>query len=717
MRQATAMTGFLKGRNFRILILSVWMLFLELFLVRWISTEIRIFAYVNNLVLLACFIGVGLGCYFAEKKTYPLSSLGLLAVLIVSVKSIPFIKITELLSGFSDSVIWYQAIRPDNFFPAIAGTILTVFMFGIIATVFFPIGQLLGTLFNGHDKPIIAYSLNIFGNIIGIWLFSAISFLSLSPWVWYFIALFLSIPFFQKSTKELFFIVMAALFSFIMLFIPAENSLFTIWSPYQKLSVNENRFDGIMHGYMLDVNNVGYMSLQNISRDFFEKNYGNNQPNNQLLYTGYCFNQYEIPYMLKKGAENVLIVGSGGGNDVAGALRQGIKHIDAVEIDPVIYKIGYLLHPERPYKDKRVNIHIDDARSFFKKTRKTYDVVAFGLLDAHTTSSSYNNIRLDHYVYTLESFKEAKRLLKPDGIMTIVFMAKRDWIAYRIYNLLTGVFGSAPLTFRIGTPSGIFGFGGTMYVAAANPGEISKALAVDPALKSFIDANRIISEKKDVKITTDDWPYLYLERPALPKMFLCIIISLIIIFAIGTRTLFTQKERLNLHFFFLGAAFLLLEFQNISKSSLLFGSTWLVNAYMITAILILILLANLFAARFKPLNIKVFYYLLWLSVLCIFIAPLGSMNVSGSFLRAMAVSIFMNIPVFFAGVIFIHSFSSTPRKDIALGSNIFGACVGGLFESLSFVFGIKALLILVLAFYVLSCLTMRKKIGVNTVAG
>jgi len=41
------------------------------------------------------------------------------------------------------------------------------------------------------------------------------------------------------------------------------------------------------------------------------------------------------------------------------------------------------------------------------------------------------------------------------------------------------------------------------------------------------------------------------------------------------------------------ADILLLEFQNISKASLLFGSTWIVNAYMFTSIMILVLLANI----------------------------------------------------------------------------------------------------------------------------
>jgi len=40
----------------------------------------------------------------------------------------------------------------------------------------------------------------------------------------------------------------------------------------------------------------------------------------------------------------VLILGSGLGNDVAAALRNGAEHVTAVEIDPLILQIGERLH-------------------------------------------------------------------------------------------------------------------------------------------------------------------------------------------------------------------------------------------------------------------------------------------------------------------------------------------------------------------------------------
>ena len=80
-----------------------------------------------------------------------------------------------------------------------------------------------------------------------------------------------------------------------------------------------------------------------------------------------------LPHLLNRDAgrppfEDVLIIGAGSGNDVAAALANGAKHVDAVEIDPVINEIGRADHPDHPYDDPRVTVHLDDGRSFVRKT-------------------------------------------------------------------------------------------------------------------------------------------------------------------------------------------------------------------------------------------------------------------------------------------------------------------------------------------------------------
>jgi spermidine synthase len=111
-----------------------------------------------------------------------------------------------------------------------------------------------------------------------------------------------------------------------------------------------------------------------------------------------------------------------------------------------------------------VTVHIEDARTFLQRCDRRYDVISFGLLDSHTQGSSYNNIRLDHYVYTIEGLQSAKARLKPNGILCLLFMAERDWITQRLYGMLEGVFHKPPLVLSLPSTNGLLGYGGDMFI-------------------------------------------------------------------------------------------------------------------------------------------------------------------------------------------------------------------------------------------------------------
>ena len=91
---------------------SALILYLELVLIRWIGTEIRIFAYLGNLILVVCFFGVGLGCCWSQQPV-SLGKMGLNFVLLTVLVANPlhwerldFKIVTYLLSGFEDAPIW-----------------------------------------------------------------------------------------------------------------------------------------------------------------------------------------------------------------------------------------------------------------------------------------------------------------------------------------------------------------------------------------------------------------------------------------------------------------------------------------------------------------------------------------------------------------------------------------------------------------------------------
>ncbi|MFZ5802997.1 MAG: spermidine synthase [Candidatus Omnitrophota bacterium] len=695
----------MKRDGLKLFAISVAMLFLEICLIRWISTEIRIFAYFSNLVLLACFLGIGVGCYYSAKPANLLITAGILLFFVFAVYSPALQNVTAALSHFSDSVIWDQKAMAGSFTPSVYGLTLTLFLFLLIMTAFVPLGQIFGKLMDEHTNIIAAYSVNIAGSLLGIWLFNACSFFFTPPWIWFSLVLFL-LAFFLPRRRYVVGGVLLTVTVIVIALSLSEKAPLTVWSPYQKLEIYPNTNRLLENGYVLKVNNTHYMSLSDLSEEF-TKRYPAYYPETMVR-----FNQYMIPYRLAASSENVLVVGSGGGNDVAAALRSGAAAIDAVEIDPGIIKLGRALHPEEPYRNERVRIFVDDARAFFKKSRDRYDVISFGLLDSHTLGSNYNNMRLDHYVYTAESFREVKRLLKEDGVLTVSFAANQPWIGDRLYRTLEETFGTPPLSFTahykdlVGTV-----WGSVMFATGNDAGKIRERLEADPELARFIESTRIEYEGRET-VATDDWPYLYLQARRIPMLYLLVGVCILFLIFVTQQMLIDRSAGgLDLHFFFLGAAFLLLEFQNISKGALLWGSTWIANAYIISAILIIILLANALA-HFRPgLSVRWLYGLLLGCVVVLYFFPLDALNRFGMFTKSVLSAVLLNLPIFFAGTIFILSLRRTPHKPVALGSNLIGAAVGGVLECLSFVLGIKALLLVVFLFYALSGLFLRASLA------
>src|SRR5881398_1815695 len=97
----TPKTLFITNPRVRIFLLSFAMLFFELLCIRWIPSYVRFLSYFNNFVLLASFLGIGLGMLSARRERFwfppfPLL-LALLVVIIAKMKFELLINSTQVL--------------------------------------------------------------------------------------------------------------------------------------------------------------------------------------------------------------------------------------------------------------------------------------------------------------------------------------------------------------------------------------------------------------------------------------------------------------------------------------------------------------------------------------------------------------------------------------------------------------------------------------------
>ena len=381
------------------------------------------------------------------------------------------------------------------------------------------------------------------------------------------------------------------------------------------------------------------------------------------------------------------------------------RRVTAVEIDPLILALGRKLHPEHPYSSPKVHVVIDDARSYVQNTDDRFDLIVFSLLDSHTTASLFTNIRIDNYVYTREAIDAARRLLTPDGIFIVKFQVqRRPWIAGRLHDLLTATFGYEPL--QLEAVAGDDVSWGRFFVTGSAR-RINAAIG-DPELRRT-SARATGMPMESVVMTTDDWPYFYQRNPGLPTSVVTISLLLILISLLAAKQIGIGFRSIRLEFFFLGAGFMLLEAQIISRMALLFGTTWLVNSIVIAVLLLLVVVANGVVSSFPKLNVDMAYPAIVITLAINYIIPIQALFFRSFALRATVATIVLCAPVFFAGIVFTKRFAAAGFAAEAIGSNLLGSLAGGIAESLSLWFGFRALLGIAAALYLAAWLQYRKK--------
>jgi spermidine synthase len=683
-----------------LLLASFLTLFAELAFIRWIAVEIRVFAYFKNLALLLCFVGFGLGCALARKKVRWSAAVAAFMGLLLIVR-IPFgdgvvlERLSQSLGSAADVEIWatgntWQAV---NF---LTGVLLAGALFLLIVFVFVPLGQVVSRQMNLALRPLAAYSWNLLGSLAGILVFLGVSRLMLPPSFWLG-AVLLGFAYLQASPKKR--LLVASLLIPLALFLhdPSQPDAFALWTPYQQIQYTRRYApNGDFATGMVRVNHTGYQHIVNLSPEFLARH-------PKLLKEALDENPYNMPFRFAIPSPSVMIVGSGTGNDVAAALRNKSQSVDAVEIDPAILELGKREHPERPYDLPRVSIHVTDARAFLKRTPRRYDLILFGLLDSHTQFSDYSNMRIDNFVYTQESFREASHHLTSNGVLFVKFQVDHPWMAARLAKMLQQTFGKPPVVFL--ADSSYSAAASCFVISPSN--RVQDALAQDPRLAEFV-AMHPRSVSGDVPVTTDDWPYLYQQGRWIPRTYYALAV-LVILLGLGLYLEIGEARRQppSLFFFSMGAGFLLLETQVISRLALFFGTTWQVNGIVISALLIALLLATAAVEKSPRPWPRAWVLAALLAGLALaYFLPFerlpGSPALVGSFVTAV-----FSVPVFFAGLLFATEFRTVESPSAALGANMLGAVVGGLLENLSLLFGMRALLLVTMLLYCLAGVGLR----------
>src|SRR5215211_2316125 len=348
-----------------------------------------------------------------------------------------------------------------------------------------------------------------------------------------------------------------------------------------------------------------------------------------------------LPYEMIN-ANNTLVIGSGGGEDILVALSGGADNVTAVELNPLVVSAvkRFDSQSRNIYNNNNVELIIDDGRRFISSSTEKYDVIVLKLVDSWAAQLAGGYALSENYLYTVEAFQQYFRHLDKDNGGMLV-MTRWNFELPRLMPLIvdslvkeTGksresvakhvmviedrpglYFGRSddnqkyyPILVMIkSTPFLDWEVTMVKEKAEGNQAEITMLAdnyVAEPFNKLFNNDSAVYSEyfsttvASNPTIPTDDSPF-YFAREQIPKQMIILLVTvvaisgllsaLLIYHARKTRAKFDSRSSFHVLFaIFIGVGFMILEVTFIQKFLLLLGTPIMA----LTVILFTILLSS-----------------------------------------------------------------------------------------------------------------------------
>jgi hypothetical protein len=204
-----------------------------------------------------------------------------------------------------------------------------------------------------------------------------------------------------------------------------DRVLFSKWNSFSRVGVYERPHGdwSLSHAYRgplpdtryMDIDSAASTPILHLAPDLSDAQY--------LRYE-----LTALAYQLKRPGFTALVIGPGGGRDLASALVFGAGHIDGVEINPIIaddvMRNRFAAFSGSIYTNPRVRIAIDDGRSFVRRTTDRYDVIQASLVDTWAATAAGAYTLTENTLYTVDAFHDYLDHLTDAGVLTIT-----RWVA------------------------------------------------------------------------------------------------------------------------------------------------------------------------------------------------------------------------------------------------------------------------------------------------
>ena len=169
-------------------IASFLVLFLETAIIRWMPAYVRLLAYFSNFILLASFLGIGIGCLLATRRRNLIGWFPLIQLAVILAVD----RLRLEVAVPSTSTIYFSSGTSAPVVP-VESTLLLPLLFTAVAALFVTVANRMGEELTKY-APLRAYVINLLGSLAGVAAFAVVSWLQLPPRVWFGVAAAAALP-------------------------------------------------------------------------------------------------------------------------------------------------------------------------------------------------------------------------------------------------------------------------------------------------------------------------------------------------------------------------------------------------------------------------------------------------------------------------------------------------------------------------------------------
>lgn len=141
---------------------------------------------------------------------------------------------------------------------------------------------------------------------------------------------------------------------------------------------------------------------------------------------------FNMNFLASNEKDTALIIGPGGGIDIAAAWFAGFNYVEGVEVNPSFVRLMEIYNPSTFIDKDNIKIHVNEGRNFVRNRKGRYDAIFLTIPVTKSTRGADFYGLTENYLFTVEALDDYLEGLTEEGTIFFTMHGKQE-----VYRMLS----------------------------------------------------------------------------------------------------------------------------------------------------------------------------------------------------------------------------------------------------------------------------------------